>query len=359
MLARQLQVVLHSVCLKYRLHFIGVEPRIVATARYIPSPGVSSDVHLEPFMVSGGSAREDVMQAVYADTLRWRDGGAPFGVAGIPLPRTSRATDNRVAVESDLTLSDMALSTVRTLLDSSSQVDASAPDQIIVCTTSFEHDLALSCACRLHSELGSSRAPLAVGQLQGVSFLMALEIAVAMMAADIRLRTVAIVAAERWRRPFSRRIDALIDMGDGAASVLIARHPGPGWCVSGLTVRTPGIPPLASEHEPVYTSTLTDVIRQTCASAGFQPANVDWILPAPIDTRRAREIHTRAGLRPDRACYIGMDAPGHFCAADTPARLDALLQSINPRDGQHALVWSAGFQGQAGCALLEFRGGES
>ncbi|WP_230959909.1 3-oxoacyl-[acyl-carrier-protein] synthase III C-terminal domain-containing protein [Burkholderia cepacia] len=299
------------------------------------------------------------MQAVYADTLRWRDSGAPFGVAGIPLPQASRATENRVAAESDQTLSDMALATVQTLLDSSSQVEALTLDQIIVCTTSFEHDLALSCACRLHSELGSSRAPLAVGQLQGVSFLMALEIAVAMMAADIRLNTVVIVAAERWRRPFSRRIGALVDMGDGAAAVLIARHPSPGWRVRGLTVRTPGIPPLASECEPIYTSTLTDVIGETCASAGFQPGNVDWVLPAPIDTHLAHEIHTRCGLRPERACHICMDAPGHFCAADTPARLDALLQSINPNEGQHALVWSAGFQGQAGCALLEFSRGRS
>ncbi|WP_260429050.1 MULTISPECIES: 3-oxoacyl-[acyl-carrier-protein] synthase III C-terminal domain-containing protein [unclassified Burkholderia] len=299
------------------------------------------------------------MQAVYADTLRWRDGGAPFGVAGIPLPQASRATENRVAAESDQTLSDMALATARTLLDSSAQVEALTLDQIIVCTTSFEHDLALSCACRLHSELGSSRAPLAVGQLQGVSFLMALEIAVAMMAADIRLNTVVIVAAERWRRPFSRRMGALVDMGDGAAAVLIARHPSPGWRVRGLTVRTSGIPPLASEREPIYTSTLTDVIGETCASAGFQPGNVDWVLPAPIDTHLAHEIHTRCGLRPERACHICMDAPGHFCAADTPARLDALLQSINPNEGQHALVWSAGFQGQAGCALLEFRRGRS
>lgn len=340
-------------------NFTGVEPRIVATARYIPSPDVPPDAHVEPFMVSGGSAREDVMQAVYADTLRWRDSGAPFGVAGIPLPQAAPAANNRGAVESDLTLSDMALATVRAVLESSPQIAAPTPDQIIVCTTSFEHDLALSCACRLHSEIGSTRAPLAVGQLQGVSFLMALEIAVAVMAADIRLNTVVIVAAERWRRPFSRRIGAMIDMGDGAAAVLIARHPGPGWRVSGLIVRTPGIPPLASEREPIYTSTLTDVISETCASAGFQPANVDWVLPAPIDTHLARGIHTRCGLRPERACHIRMDAPGHFCAADTPARLDALLRSIAPNEGQHALVWSAGFQGQAGCALLEFRGGGS
>ncbi|HDR9501251.1 TPA: 3-oxoacyl-ACP synthase [Burkholderia cepacia] len=340
-------------------NFTDVEPRIVATARYIPLHDVPANAHIEPFMVSGGSAREDVMQAVYADTLRWRDSGSPFGVAGIPLPQASLATENRGAVESDQTLSDMALATVRALLESSPQVAAPTLDQIIVCTTSFEHDLALSCACRLHSELGSGRAPLAVGQLQGVSFLMALEIAVAMMAADIRLDTVVIVAAERWRPPFSRRIGALIDMGDGAAAVLIARHPGPGWRVSGLTVRTPGIPPLANEREPVYTSTLTDVISETCASAGVHPANVDWVLPAPIDTHLAREVHTRCGLRRERACHIRMDAPGHFCAADTPARLDALLQSTTPNEGQHALVWSAGFQGQAGCALLEYREGGS
>ncbi|MDS0858608.1 3-oxoacyl-ACP synthase [Burkholderia pseudomultivorans] len=299
------------------------------------------------------------MQAVYADTLRWRDRAAPFGVAGLALPHSSPATNNLGAAESELTLSDMALATVRALLESSPQVAASGADQVIVCTTSFEHDLALSCACRLHCEIGSTRAPLAIGQLQGVSFLMALEIALAMMAADIRLNTVVIVAAERWRWPFSSRIGATIDMGDGAAAVLITRYPAPGWRVSAITVRTPGIPPLASEREPVYASTLANVISETCASAGLQPAEVDWILPAPIDTGLAREINTRCGLRPEQVCHLRMDAPNHFCAADTPTRLDVLLRSINPHKGQHALAWSAGFQGQAGCALLEFRGGGS
>lgn len=339
--------------------FTGAEPRIVATAQYIASPGISHDPDVEPPTVSGGSAREDVMTAVYADTLRWRDSGAPFGMAGIPAPHVSRVNDSQASAESHLTLSDMALATVRALLDSSPRVAAPTPDQIIVCTTSFEHDLALSCACRLHSELGSGRAPIAVGQLQGVSFMMALDIAVAMMAADIRLNTVAIVAAERWRPPFLRRIGALIDLADGAAAVLIARHHGPGWRVCGLTVQTPEIPPLASEHEPVYSSTLVDVISETCASAGLQPANIDWVLPAPIDIRLEHEINTRCGLRPEQVWHIRMDAPGHFCAADTPARLDALLRSIKPSEGRHALVWSAGFQGQAGCALLEFRGGGS
>ncbi|WP_244101767.1 3-oxoacyl-[acyl-carrier-protein] synthase III C-terminal domain-containing protein [Burkholderia cepacia] len=299
------------------------------------------------------------MQAVYADTLRWRGGSAPFDGRSLPPSQAAPLTANRVATESHLSLSDMALATVRFLLETSPCTATHAPDQIIVCTTSFEHDLALSCACRLHSELGSRWAPLAVGQLQGVSFLMALDIAQAMMAADSRLNTVVIVAAERWRPPFSRRVGARIDLGDGAAATLVARHPGPGWRIRGLTVRTPGTPPLASEPDCVDMSTLAEVIDETCAKAELPAADIDWILPAAIDTRLVRDINTRSGLRPERVCHITMDAPGHFCAVDTPARLDALLRSLHPGEGQHALVWSVGFQGQVGCALLEFRGGGS
>ncbi|MGU7811623.1 3-oxoacyl-[acyl-carrier-protein] synthase III C-terminal domain-containing protein [Burkholderia sp. AW49-1] len=299
------------------------------------------------------------MQAVYADTLRWRGGGAPFDGTGLPPSQAAPSAENRVAVESRLTLSDMALATIRVLLETSPYTATPAPDQIIVCTTSFEHDLALSCACRLHSELGSSRAPLAVGQLQGVSFLMAVEVALAMMAADVHLNIIVIVAAERWRPPFLRQVGTRIEMGDGAAAVLIARQPAPGWRVRAITLRTPATAHFSSEPERVDTSMLAEIINETCAKAELPAADVDWILPAAIDTGLAREIHTRCGLRPERIGRIHMDVPGHFCAADTPARLDTLLRSIDPDEGQHILVWSAGFHGQAGCALLEFCGGGS
>ena len=55
-----------------------------------------------------------------------------------------------VVAESNLSLSDMALRAARLLYDGASQLPR--PDQIIVCSTSFEHDLTLSCAGRLHNE---------------------------------------------------------------------------------------------------------------------------------------------------------------------------------------------------------------
>ena len=48
-----------------------------------------------------------------------------------------------VVAESNLSLSDMALRAARLLYDGASQLPR--PDQIIVCSTSFEHDLTLSC----------------------------------------------------------------------------------------------------------------------------------------------------------------------------------------------------------------------
>jgi hypothetical protein len=44
--------------------------------------------------------------------------------------------------------------------------------------------------------------------------------------------------------------------------------------------------------------------------------------------------------------------------ADAPAQLDTLLQSVVPSERQRILLWSAGLQGQAACAILEYRGSQ-
>ncbi|WP_228981404.1 3-oxoacyl-[acyl-carrier-protein] synthase III C-terminal domain-containing protein [Paraburkholderia gardini] len=230
-------------------------------------------------------------------------------------------------------------------------------DQIVVCATSFEHDLALSCAGRLHSELRSANAPFAIGQLQGASFLLALQLACSMMSLDNRVHAVLIVGAERWLAPFPRVVGTLTAFGDGAAAALIEQRTGAGWYVRSVTVRTPA--PAASitpDDEYVDEPALVQVIDETCARAGLQPSAINWTVPARISTSLARAITTHAGLATDRIWYPDPDDTGYLCAADTPAQLDTLLRSLEPRDGQHILLWSAGFQGQAACAILEFRG---
>jgi 3-oxoacyl-[acyl-carrier-protein] synthase III len=74
---------------------------------------------------------------------------------------------------------------------------------------------------RLHSELGSTGVPFAIGQLQGVSFFLALQVAADIMASDERMHAALIVAAERWLPPFSRQTGTLTALGDGAAAVLV------------------------------------------------------------------------------------------------------------------------------------------
>ena len=72
----------------------------------------------------------------------------------------------------------------------------------------------------------------------------------------------------------------------------------------------------------------------------------------------ARRVSAQARL-PEPMWYPGLDDTGYLCAADTPAQLDALLRSAAVSDGQHILLWSAGFQGQAGCAILQYRASQS
>ncbi|MBN3787489.1 3-oxoacyl-ACP synthase [Burkholderia sp. Ac-20353] len=333
----------------------GIEPRIVATARYIPSARTSPDTCVEPLSVAG-SVRETVMQAVYADTLRWRDSIAPLSGDGRLPPQAGFATADLVATEPSLTLSDMALTAARTLIEAVPHAEDAVPDQIIVCTTSFEHDLALSCACRLHNALGSNRPPFAIGQLHGVSLVMALETAMAMMAADTRMSTILIAAAERWRAPFSRRVGVLTAMGDGAAALLIARRPRPGWRVRHLTIRTPcPFSSTAIGTQYIDTATLANVIHETCMRAELRPAEIDWIVPAAINAELSHEVNARCGL-PAEHVWNDEAAPGYLGAADLPARLDGLLRSTSPSNRQRVLVWSAGLQGQAGCAILEYCG---
>jgi 3-oxoacyl-[acyl-carrier-protein] synthase III len=337
---------------------------IVAAASYIPASRVrlaALTAHMPALPQQPADAREALMQSVYADAIRWQQTGNPAEPAGADcLTAPAAASGIRtIAVERELTLSDMALRVARQLLARvGNHVFTGAVDQIIVCQGSFEHDLTLSCACRLHCELGQGRSPFAVGQLQGVSFLMALRVTAALMATDAQTRTVLIVAAERWRPPFQRTIGALTALGDGAAAVLVQARARTGWIVRGITVRTPVVSPgVGDPLAGIDTATLTGVIHETCEQAGVRRAAIDWVLPAHLNLTLARDISAQCGLSSARTIPGDTGSTGYLGTADTPVSLDRLLRTTRPRPGQYVLAWSAGFQGQAACALLQFRGG--
>lgn len=342
----------------HRADSTSAEPRIVATAQYVPLRCHADRAVAETVSSAQPSALDIVMHALYADTLRWRAQCAPCGDNCSMTDATFRP-DNRIATETNLSLSDMALRVARMIYPNAPTQPG--PDQIIVCTTSFEHDLALSCAGRLHSELGSSRAPFAIGQLQDVSFLTAVDVALAMMDTDNTLNTVLIVAAECWHRALSRQVSPRISLVDGAAAVLIARSSMPGWRVRGLSICTPGTQ--LSCEETVNTSlnstTLVGAINKSLSRAALRAAQIDWILPPTADSAIIRAVCAQCQLAPERIRSMGDGHQSHLCAAQTPARLDDLLGVISPRDGQRVLVWSTGFQGQSACAILEFRGVQS
>ncbi|WP_245623613.1 3-oxoacyl-[acyl-carrier-protein] synthase III C-terminal domain-containing protein [Paraburkholderia nodosa] len=298
------------------------------------------------------------MRSVYADTLRWsrevtdRDPVAHLSaVARTAMPL-------HVASEPQLLLSEMATRVAAEAVGQCPDRETVAPDQVIVCATSFEQDLALSCAGRLHGELGSTGAPFAIGQLQGVSFFLALQMVSDMMAGDEHLRCALIVGAERWLPPFSRLAGSLTTLADGAAAVLVRRRLRPAWDVLAVNVWTPSAP-VASHDACVDEAAVVELIGQTCTRAGVTPRVIDWTVPARIDATLARSISAQARLPDGQMSLPDLDETGYLCAADTPAQLDALLRSATPSDGQHILLWSAGLQGQAGCAILQYRASQS
>ncbi|MCA3640380.1 MAG: 3-oxoacyl-ACP synthase [Burkholderia sp.] len=327
-------------------------PRIVATARFIPTVRGAHHANAEASSPRAQRQVDAVMQSIYGDTLRWRDECQPSSGNGSSLAPVRRA-DEPIAAQSDLSLSDMALRAARTLYETAPP--QAAPDQIIVCSTSFEHDLALSCAGRLHSELGSSRPPFAIGQLQDVSFATALDVTLAMMAVDAALNTVLIVAAERWSAPFSRHIDLHTALADGAAAVLVARHPTPGWRVRGLTICTPTTQAASSViAKPVDSATVFGAINKALMQAELRAAQMDWIVSAKIDSQLMRTVSAHGELPLERIWHGDDDTRDHLCAAHTPACLAGITRAVSPHDGQHLLVCSAGFHGQVACMILEF-----
>ncbi|MEK6292863.1 MAG: 3-oxoacyl-ACP synthase [Paraburkholderia tropica] len=293
------------------------------------------------------------MRSVYADTLRWSRQVTDIR----PIDHSSRsvraARTVHVAREPRLLLSEMASMVASEAFGRSPLKSKLAPDQIIVCTTSFEQDLALSCAGRLHSELRSTGAPFAIGQMQGPSFFVALRLVSDMMVSDANMRCALIVGAERWVLPFTRQTRLPGTLGDGAAAVLVSRHICPAWDVLAVNVRTPPAP-AAPRAISVDERFVVEVIAQTCACAELTADTIDWIVPPRIDAELASRISAQARFS-GRTWYPKQDDTGYLCAADAPAQLDALLHSTVPFHGQRILLWSAGLQGQAGCVILQYR----
>ncbi|MFM0758306.1 3-oxoacyl-[acyl-carrier-protein] synthase III C-terminal domain-containing protein [Paraburkholderia strydomiana] len=294
------------------------------------------------------------MRSVYADTVRWRPevDPAPVNQASSPL---STAMPEYVACEPRLLLSEMASTVAREAIRRHPGVGNPTLDQVIVCATSFEDDLALSCAGRLHSELGSTGVPFAIGQLQGASSFLALQVVSDMMASDERMRSALIVGAERWLPPFPRQVGTLTALGDGAAAALVRRRAGPGWRVLNVNVRTPCLP-FAPPDMGVDATIAVEVIRQTCVQAGLQPGEIDWIVPPRINTTLACDVAAQARLPVWRIWYPEPRDIGYLCAADALAQLHLLLQSVVVANGQRILLWATGFQGQAACAILQYCG---
>ncbi|WP_237181892.1 3-oxoacyl-[acyl-carrier-protein] synthase III C-terminal domain-containing protein [Paraburkholderia tropica] len=291
------------------------------------------------------------MQTVYADTLRWCHDA--MGTTPVDLP----STPLHAASEPGLLLSEMASSVAREAIGRCPANVNIAPDQVIVCATSLEQDYALSCAGRLHSELGSTGVPFAIGQLQGVSFFLALQMVSDMMARDNHVSCALIVAAERWLPPFSRLARSVITaLGDGAAAVLVTAHTHPAWDVLSVNVRTPPVP-IPPYDIGIDEGFVVEVIAQTCMQAGVTPGAIDWVVPPRIDATLARRINVQARLS-GQTWYPDQHDCGYLCAADAPAQLDALLHATIPAQGQLILLWSAGFQRQAGCAILRYRGSQ-
>lgn len=322
--------------------------RISATFCYIPCARAQAQTQSHDATADPTSPRDVVMRSIYEDVLTWRAASRSSDDSGEPAP----APTQRVSIEPTMPVTEMALLAARQAVQRSSAAADGGVDQVIVCATSLEHDLAMSCAGRLHGEFRSTRPPLAIGQLQGVSAFLAIQMAGDMMADDGHLGTVLVVGAERWLAPFSR-LAGFVALGDGAAAAVIRRGSGAGWSVRGVSVRTPFSDRRADEWMDVQI--VADIIDQACRNAGLSVRAIDRVVPPRVDAALVHAVSARAGLPPDRTWRPETDDIGYLCAADPFSQLDAFSRVHRPATGERVLLWSTGLQGQAACAILEYR----
>ena len=200
-------------------------------------------------------------------------------------------------------------------------------------------------ATRLQHELGLERAQVfGVGQLACTTLFGAVRMARALILAE-PIERVLCVAADFFPADAGR--EAIFNCTSDAAVAVLVERGGERNIVRGVTHVTKGYywNPDAMQNEMVaaYFPTSRHVIERTITEAGWNTADVDWVLPHNVGERSWRILAALAGLGRARIWTDNIARDGHTLAGDNFINLSDALDARALKDGERALLFSFGY----------------
>ncbi|MBY4798920.1 MULTISPECIES: hypothetical protein [Burkholderia cepacia complex] len=334
-------------------------PVITALASYVPrTVAVPRGRGIEPTrgapIRSGWHAWVESWQADYAHHLAEK------------ADATRRAAVNAAAdeircvpVERDTDLSGLAAKVAQPIC-AARPANAAPIDIAMFCHSSLNEHVSTTTAGRLRAVIGAPCFPFAVSQQQGASTFTALQLASDLLIAEPDIRTILIVAAEKWCSPFSRWTDQGIVQGDAAGAILVERS-GPAPC--GLMVidaRASRLHRLATPAPLSNQAIRTDWVRALRSTIdaillrhALQPNDVGTVVGAGIEPQLDEAICRHLGrslieFSDHRRANLG--------AAEPIVQLANVLESHDLPLCERILTWGVGLGGFVGCALFESHG---
>lgn len=263
-----------------------------------------------------------------------------------------------VPVESGDDLSGLAARAAGIIL-TRRQGHVPAPDVIMFCHSCLNEHVSTTTAGRLGSLAAGTPFAFALSQQQGASVFTALRLACDLFVAEPASDAVLIVAAEKWRPPFSRQVPRSLMHGDGAGALLLERGPreGRGLRVLGTVTQTLAPATPAAQDWPVAPAAFAPVLarlidtllsqhRLSTSMITHTTGHPVALFPAGTVLRYPQLMACSPGSAP--SCYLG--------AADIIVRLSGLPRAQALPAGSLVLAWGIGPGGFAGCSLLQVQG---
>lgn len=244
-------------------------------------------------------------------------------------------------------------------------------DVAMFCHSSLNEHVSTTTAGRLRAVVGSPCFAFAISQQQGASFFTSLRLATDLLAAEPAVRTILIVAAEKWRPPFSRCPTPWILQGDAGGAVLVERGRPEMHGLRLISARTRALPPIHPAHhfhpghpsallaspdeDSIWVPALRSLTDRMLAHHGLQPRDLSAVVGHHVAPQLVAAICRHLGLPDSARCttraYLG--------TAESIVRLaDTLEDQELPSQGR-VLVWGIGLGGYVSCALLESQGSPS
>ncbi|WP_185735966.1 3-oxoacyl-ACP synthase [Burkholderia cepacia] len=262
-------------------------------------------------------------------------------------------------VERDTDLSGLAAKVAQTIC-AARPANAAPIDIAMFCHSSLNEHVSTTTAGRLRAVIGAPCFPFAVSQQQGASTFTALQLASDLLIAEPEIRTILIVAAEKWCAPFSRWADQGIAQGDAAGAILVERS-GPASC--GLMVidaRASRLHRLATPAPPSIQDIRTDWVRALRSTIdaillrhALQPNDVGTVVGAGIDPQLDEAVCHHLSRR---LIEFSDHRRANLGAAEPIVQLANVLESRDLPLCERILTWGVGLGGFVGCALFESHG---